>query len=264
MTRQASGFAQIPPEGGLLRNDTTRKFELGTVISDTYGNSYRYVFAKVALTVGMAVEVAAKAVWDTTINVDGALSAGVSAMHLEAVVTSVAANFYRGCYVSQATDAGLGMGYKIKSHPAFVAAADADIYLEDPIQEDFANDVDLLICNPYWVQPIGTALGASAGTELIRGVAVGSIAANSYGFIQVGGHCPAVAVGGTTSAAIIINEPLVAPTTVTTDMAAGSLQGMAGSTETDIMEAAASPLRALYAVGANTAGFTEAFIHGLV
>jgi len=264
MTRQASGFGQIPPEGGLLRNDTTRKFELGTVISDTYGNSYRYVFAKVALTVGMAVEMAAKAVWDTTINVDGAVAAGDNDINLEAIVTAVAANFYRGCYISQATAATKGMGYKIKSHPAFVAATDSYINLEDPSQEVFANDVDLLICNPYWVQPVGTELAASAGTELIRGVAVGTIAANSYGFIQVGGHCPAVAVGGTTSAAIIINEPLVAPTTVTTDMAAGSLQGMAGSTETDIMEAAASPLRSLQAVAANTAGFVEAFIQGIV
>jgi hypothetical protein len=40
--------------------------------------------------------------------------------------------------------------------------------------------------------------------------------------------------------------------------------GMAGSTEADIMEAAASPLRSLQAVAANTTGYVEAFIQGLV
>ena len=44
-TKQASGFGEIPPENGLALNDTVRKFDLGTVISDTYGNSYRYIKA---------------------------------------------------------------------------------------------------------------------------------------------------------------------------------------------------------------------------
>ena len=93
---------------------------------------------------------------------------------------------------------------------------------------------------------------------------INTVAADSFGFIQIGGHCPAVAVGGTTSIAITANEPIIPGETVTTDMIAGAGQGMSGSTETDIMEAVCSPVIALQAVNANTAGYVEAFIEGLV
>lgn len=256
---QASGFGQIPPVGGLLRDDAVRAFELGTVISDTQGNSYRYVKASTALTVGMAVSTTPKAAWDTTIVMDGASAVGDLFLHVDTVATDMTRNQYRGYYLSQATAAGLGRGMKIKSHIAITAAGDeGDIYLETPCPEIVADGGVLLIYNPYLVVPI------ALGTGLIMGVAIGTITVNQYGFIQVGGHCPAVAVGGTTAAAIVIDEPLVAPATIATDQAAGSLQGIAGSTEADIMEGLASPLRSLQAVGANTAGFVEAFIHGLV
>ena len=91
------------------------------------------------------------------------------------------------------------------------------------------------------------------------GVSVGTIAAASYGFVQIGGHCPAVAVGSGTATAITINEPLVCCTT-----APGSLMGVSGSTDADLMEVAVSPFFSLEAVGANTAGFIECFIRGLV
>ena len=95
--------------------------------------------------------------------------------------------------------------------------------------------------------------------ELVMGVCVGTISADSYGFIQVGGHCPAVAVGSGTATAITINEPLVACTT-----APGSVMGVSGSTDADLMEVAATPLMSLQAVNADTAGYIEAFIKGLV
>lgn len=255
---QASGYGQIPPEGGLLRNDATRKFEIGTVVSDTQGNSYRYVKASTALTVGMAVSTTAKAAWDSTIVMDGASAVGDLFLHIDTVATEMAANEYRGYYLSQATASGLGRGMKVKSHEKIAAAGEGDIYLETPCPEIIADGGVLLIYNPYLVTPV------ALGTGLIQGVAIGTVDADSYGFIQVGGHCPAVAVGGTTAAAVVINEPLVAPATIATDQAAGSCQGMAGSTEADIMEGLASPLRSLQAVAANTAGFVEAFIQGLV
>ena len=99
-----------------------------------------------------------------------------------------------------------------------------------------------------------------ADTELIMGVAAHAITSGQFGWIQVGGYCPVVKAGhGSTSAAIVVNEPLVPNSN-----SAGGVMGMAGSAETDIMEAAASPLRALRALNANTAGFVDAFIEGLV
>ncbi len=103
-----------------------------------------------------------------------------------------------------------------------------------------------------------------AVTEIIMGVGVGTIAAGSYGFVQVGGHCPFVYCGGETSVAVVANEPIIPGATVTTDMIAGAGMGMSGSTETDIMEAALSPLIALQGLAANTSGYVEAFIKGLV
>ena len=252
-TRQASGFAQLPPEGGILRNDTVRKFELGTVISDTLGNSYRYVKAAEALAIGQCITATAKAAWDSTIVMDGASAVGDLYIHVDTLATAMTVNQWRGYYVSQATAAGLGRGYKIKSHASAAIAGELDIFLEDAIQEIIADGVVVLIYNPYVVELV------DADTEVIMGVCVGTIASGSYGFVQVDGHCPAVQAGHSTSAAIILNEPLVPVAAVP-----GAVQGMAGSAETDVMEAAASPLRALQAVGANTTGYVEAFIQGLV
>ena len=114
-TLQASGYAQIPPEGGLIRNDTTRKFELGTVVSDTFGNSYRYVKANEAIAIGQIVTAVAKAVWDSTVVMDGASAVGDTYIHVDTLTSAMTVNQYRGYYVSQATAAGLGRGYKIKS-----------------------------------------------------------------------------------------------------------------------------------------------------
>ena len=76
--------------------------------------------------------------------------------------------------------------------------------------------------------------------EPVMGVCIGTITSGQYGFIQVGGHCPAVAVGSGTATAITINEPMVACTT-----APGSVMGVSGSTDADLMEVAATPLLSL-------------------
>jgi len=253
-TLQASGYAQIPPEGGLVRNDTTRKFELGTVVSDTFGNSYRYVKANEAIAIGQIVTSVVKGVWDSTIVMDGASASGDLYLHVDTLTSAMTVNQYRGYYVSQATAAGLGRGYKIKSHGSAAATTgELDIWLEDPVQEVIGDGTALLIYHPYLVELV------DADTELIMGVATGTISSGSYGFVQIGGHCPAVAAGHSSSAAIVLNEPLV-PIAGNP----GSVQGMAGSAEADIMEAAASPLRALQAVALNTTGYVEAFIQGMV
>lgn len=266
-TLQASGFGQIPPEGGLLRNDAVRKMEIGTVISDTLGNSYRYVQASEALFKGGLVTAVAKAAWATAVLVDGAITvaAATNKVHVDAFLVDRTANELRGYWVSIAAaestnTASNGRAYRIKSHEAFdfSASTEGDIFLEDNVGEEWANDAPLLIYNPYLME------NTDAGTEIIMGVGICTIDAGSYGFVQIGGHCSAVYCGGTTSAAIVANEPIVPGATVTADTIAGAGIGMAGSTETDIMEAALSPVIALQALAADTAGYVEAFIKGLV
>jgi len=265
-THQASGFGEIPPLGGIARDDATRKYELGTVISDTFGNSYRYVKAGTALAQGMAVTAVAKAAWDATIVVDGAITvaAATNKMHVDTVTTETAANAWRGYFISQAAGetgntASAGMGYRIAYHDFVAAAGELDIYFEDVIAEAFGNDVVLYAYHPHVVEPI------DAATEIVMGIAVGTITVNQYGFVQIGGHCPAVLVGGTTNLAVVANEPLFPGATVATDMLAGALMGgLAATSDTGVLAMANTPVISLQAVGANTAGYVEAFIQGLV
>jgi len=266
-TLKASGFSQIPPEGGLKRNDTTRKFELGTVISDTLGNSYRYVLASEALYRGGLVTAVAKGVWDTAVIMDGALGVAnaTNKIHVDAYLTDQDANALSGYYLSiAAAESGnapdAGIGYRIKSHEAidFSASTEGDIFLEDNLAEEWGDGVGLLIYNPYLMENV------DAATEVIMGVGINTIAADSYGFVQVGGHCPAVFVGGTAAVAVTLNEPIVCCATVASEQIAGAGRGMAGSDEPEIMAAAVSPVMALQDVAADTPGYVEAFIKGLV
>ena len=266
-TLQASGFGQIPPDGGLKRNDTIRKMEPGTVVSDTLGNSYRYVKASEALYDGGLVTAVAKAAWPTAVLVDGAITvaAATNKVHVDALLADYEPNELRGYWLSIASaesgnTASNGRAYRIKSHDGFdySSSTEGDIYLEDNIAEEWADDDALLLYNPYLME------NTDAGTEVIMGIGICTIAAGSYGFVQIGGHHPGVYCGGTTSAAVVINEPIVPGATVTADTIAGAGIGMAGSTETDIMEAAVSPVIALQSLAADTAGYVEAFIKGLV
>ncbi len=262
-TLQASGFGEIPPLGGIARDDSTRKYELGTVISDTLGNSYRYVKAGTALAIGMAVTSVVKAAWDTTIVVDGTVDAtsATNKLHIDTVATDADANGWRGYFISQAAAAGKGRGHRLAYHDTIDVSnsTDADIYFDDLIEESFLNNAVLLAYHPYVVEPI------DAATEVVMGIAVGTITVSQYGFIQVGGHCPAVLVGGTTNLAVVLNEGLFPGATIATDMLAGALMGgPAATSDTAIFAMAATPVIALQAVGANTAGYVEAFIQGLV
>ena len=265
-TLQASGFGEIPPLGGIARDDATRKFELGTVVSDTFGNSYRYVKAGTALAIGMAVTTVAKGAWDTTIVVDGTVNAtsATNKLHVDTVTTEADANDFRGYFISQAAaesgnTAIAGKGNRLAYHDYVAAAGEFDIFFEDLIDEAFADGEVLYAYHPYVVEPIDTV------TEVVMGIAIGTITVDQYGFIQIGGHCPAVLVGGTTNLAVVANEPLFPGATVATDMLAGALMGgLAATSDTGIFSMAATPVISLQAVGANTAGYVEAFIQGLV
>lgn len=252
-TIKATGRPSIPPL--VVGNTTTRKFRLGTVVEDEAGNQYRYVKANEALAVGEVVTPVARAAWDSGILVDGAASSGDTKIHVDTITTAVAADYYAGYWISQATASGLGKSYRIKSHGALAASGEADIFLEDALQEAFANNAPLFIYNPFLVEKI------DATTEVACGVAIDTIASGSYGFVQTGGYCQAVKVGHSTSAAIVINEPLVPVGTGVE----GAMQGFAAGTpnEAEILTGVCSRIFSLQAVNANTTGFVGARLVGL-
>jgi hypothetical protein len=245
--------AIIVPEGGLLRNDDEAKFVLGQKVHDGRGNEYRYIKANETLAIGQTVVPVAKAAWDATIVVDGAVASGDTLIHVDTLASAMTAGQYEGYFLSQAAAASKGMGYQIKAHKAAAIAGELDIHLVGAAQEIISDGAVLYIHNPYLMEL------TDATTEPIKGVAIGTITSGCYGFVQISGHFRAVAVGHTTSAAIVLNEPL-------TPLAApaGSCQGFAGNTEADILEAVASCLIAEVAVGANTTGYISAFSKGIL
>jgi len=249
-TERISSAPFFFPEGGLLRNDSSAKFRLGSLAFDVFGNAYRYVKANEALSAGDVVTHVAKAAWDSGVT-NGAVSSGDTQFDADGFGSSKTLNEYAGYYVSQATAASKGYGYRISGHSAGTSIT---VYLEDAVAEAIADGTALYIFNPYVVEKV------DASTENIRGVAICTIDSGNYGFIQVGGHCRRVKVGHSTSAAIVLNEPLV-PVGSGNE---GAVQGFAGNTEADILEAANSPLIALQAVGANTTGFVEAIFSRIV
>lgn len=252
--RSSGGPPLVISTEGLYANSSVRQYSLGQKAYDVDGNVYRYVLATEALARGQVVTATALAAWDSGILVDGAVTAGDTKIHVDTVTTAVAAGYWAGYWIGQAPAAtGKGALHKIKGHEALAASGEGDIFLDEstPAAEAFANDVALLIYHPWKVEL------CDATTEVIRGVVVNTIDSGHYGFIQVGGFVPAVLVGHSTSAAVVLNEPLTPLATP-----AGSVQGMAGGDEADIMEASASRLIAMEAVNANIVCYVPAYFVG--
>ena len=239
----------VLPMDALRANDDTQRFRLGQKVHDIEGNTYRYVYAGVeALAYGELVTHVTLAAWDSGIAADGAITADTTnILHIDTITTAMTKNQYAGWYVCQAPAAGKGRMFKIKSHEAMAASGEGDLVLHDVMNEAFVDDVALLIFNPWNVEL------TDAGTEVIRGVIPSGISSGYYGFMQTGGVCQGVICDGSNGAAVVAHEPIVP---YATDPGQG--QGMAGSAEADIMEAAASPLIALEASSAD-AGYVPAY-----
>ena len=246
-TLQATGFAQIPPDVGIARNDASPKFRLGTEIQDCNGNTYRYVKAAEAIAYGELVTHTAKAAWDTTTVVDGAITANTTnILHVDTNTAAWTINQWAGYWVCQAIGAGLGRLYQIKSHPAIAIAGECDVVLEDNMAEAFADGAVLYIFNPWLVEL------TDADTETIVGVGVGTITATYYGFVQTGGLHPGVLCDGSNGTAVVLNEPIVP---YGTDPGQG--QGCTENDATSDFEVANSPLIAL-AASTTDAGYVPA------
>jgi len=248
----ASGFPLIS-SGSLLVNEATQQMELGSLRMDEFGNLYRYIKANEALAIGQIVTSVPFAAWDTTIVIDGAVASGDTTIHVDTNTSVITVNQFAGYYIKQATAASKGMALRIKSHPAIGASSEMDVVVEKASAEVISDGVALNIFNPYLMELV------DADTEQILGVALGTITSAYYGWVQVAGFVEVVEVGHSTSAAIVLDEPLV-PVAANP----GAVQGMAGNAEADIMEAACSPLIALEAVAANTTGYTCAYMKRFV
>lgn len=254
---RAAGPAILIQQEGLYANSDTRQFSLGQIGYDIEGNQYRYVKANEALTRGLVVTDVALAAWDTTVVTDGAVTAGDTLIHIDTNTSAYTADQYSGYWIGQAPAAtNKGALHKIKSHPAIDASSEMDVFLDEstPAAEAIADGTALLIYHPWLVEKIdGTA-------EIPRGVVVNTIDSGYYGWIQTGGFCPSVAVGHSSSAAVVVNEPL-APVGSGKE---GYMQGVDFGTpsEAEVLQACICRIIALEAVGTNTVCMLPAYIVG--
>jgi len=239
----------VLPMDALQADDATQRFRVGGLVYDIEGNAYRYVKAAEALAKGELVTHTALATWDSTIVTDGAISLAdlTKTLHIDTLTTALTKNEVAGYSICQAVAASKGRLFRIKAHDAMAASGEGDLFLEDVIDEVIADGSALSIFHPSVVEL------TDADTEVIRGVAFKVISSDQFGFVQVGGFVQDVLCDGSNGAAVVLNEPIVP---YSTDPGQG--QGMAGNTEADIMEAAASPLIALRA-STTDAGFVPAY-----
>ena len=234
----ATGFPQLLPEDGVLCDTADKRFPLGGMVMDVYGNFFRYVKASEALAVGEIVTHVPLGTWDTTIVVDGAIVANTTnKLHIDTTTTVMTANQYKDYFVAQAVAAGKGRLFRIVTHPAIAAATgEGDLTLAEDMTEAFADGTALEIVNPYLVELV------DANTDTIAGVAIGTITVNQYGFVQVGGiHSGVLTDGSAGGTAIVLNETV--SSYGGTDPGQG--QGYATADEAGDMEVANSPLIAM-------------------
>ena len=115
-----------------------------------------------------------------------------------------------------------------------------------------ANNAALYIYHPNVVEK------TDAATETPCGIAIGTVTAAYYGFIQKSGFCPAVLVTTNSTDAIVVNDPLVPSTTAGT---------MVGATDAgnSAQEAVSGSVVAKSASAINiTAGYVAANIYRLM
>ena len=241
----------------LLEHDKeTPKYTLGelrmTAKNGRFMGIYQYVKANETLTRGQILTDVPWATWDTTIVIDGAVVSADKTIHIDTVATAMTANQYKGYWIRQAAAAGpLGGAIQIKSHPAIAAAGEGDLTMERAALEAIADGKALEIHNPYLVEKVDGA------AEPILGVAPADFTSGQYGWMQVGGNVPAVLCGHSTSAAIVLDEPMIPIAAL-----AGSAQGYAAGTpnEAEILQGLTTPLRSRSAVGANTVCYIPAYM----
>jgi hypothetical protein len=232
----------------LFADTDTQQYRMGQKVYDIEGNAFRYAKFNEAVVVGDLLTHVADAAWDSGIVTDGAITtaAATNVMHIDTITTEMTQNQYAGYYVSQGIAASKGRFFRIAYHDAMAASGEGDLFLEDIIDEAFGDGAALYIFHPYLMEE------TDAGTETIRGVAHVAHTSGYFGFYQCGGFVQRVLCDGSNGAAVVLNEPIVP---YASD--AGQGQGMAGSAEADIMEAANSPLIALRA-SSTDAGYVPA------
>ena len=175
------------------------------------GRMFRYVSTSATFVACEVVATATSSAVGNVANTGYTAVAGVTELTLNTSATDyfgagagiVTANRFSEGFLHITDDAGQGYTYKIKSHPAYAAAADWVVTLYDPIKVALAATSLFTLTGPRWKNVIeGTAALPVLGTAMVPTVA----ASGEQGFwIQTRGPGSILV---TTETGITIGEPL--------------------------------------------------------
>lgn len=178
-----SGPLGVIPSGiPFVVDEANPTHTLGTIIEADNGRRFAYVRAgSSALVAGNLLQAPAEDTGDQNITPTAA-SVGATSITTSSTMT-VTANQYAGGFVTVTVTPGLGLTYRIKSHPAATAAA-VTFELEDPIQVALTTSSRLDFVASPWNRVIQAP---TTLTSAVVGVAVNDISADQYGWIQIAG-----------------------------------------------------------------------------
>ena len=192
MSTQLTGTGPQVVGQSLFTSVATAVHALGEVVFTNDGRAFRYAKAGgTALVAGTLQQAQA----ETTAHQN--LVAAAAAIGATEIVTSaitVTANQYAGGYLLVSITPGEGYQYKIKGHAAATAAA-VTLTLEDPLVVALttASNYDL-VANPFSAVVINPTTATSAPV----GVAIHTVAASEFGWLQTGGVANILNDGGST------------------------------------------------------------------
>ena len=209
----------------LFSSSSTQMHALGEKLVTGDGREFRYCKAGATALVPGTLQQASAEVTASQNLTAVAAAIGDTAIASTSTITA-AANAFAGGYVVVTVTPGQGYAYKIKSHPAYTAAAPT-FQLEDSVQVALTTSSRLdLVASPY----SAVVINPTTATSLPIGAAIYPVAAAEFGWLQVKGPAPLLADG-----TVVVGTSLVASNgTAGAAEAATGVQALIGTAVTGI------------------------------
>lgn len=195
-----TGNIGVIGENPFTTNDDNPTHDLGAVMAADGNRRFVYVLnGGTAMVRGSMYQAPAEDTADQDIT-PTATAIGATSITTSSTMT-VTANQYAGGFIVVTVTPGVGQVFKIKSHAAYTAAA-ATFVLEDPVQVALTTTSRIdFVANPY----NGVVITPATLTGVPVGVAVNTISAGNYGWLQTWGPAPVIADAG---GAITVDDAL--------------------------------------------------------
>lgn len=206
MSSFLSGDLKVAPQK-LHSSSADQLSNMGALIFSNDGRAFRYAKAgSTALVAGTLQQAPSQVTGDQNLT---AVAASVDDMSIASTSTvTVSANDYAEGFILVTVTPGVGRQYKIKGHAAYTAAAPT-FNLAEPVAVALTTTSRLdAVKNQFRGVRISTVAGT--GYSNVTGVAVHPVAANEFGWVQVGGIANVLADGALTVGLHVVKGDAVA------------------------------------------------------